>query len=404
MERRKKYGDGKVDYHSTRHYFVGYDAKAESIYSVWNPSDDSIIRERNIIFDETLYFQGEALDLSPLSFSITELEPGMVEQLIPDQDVTDHQSPVVSPSPPTIVDTLPQITTTATHSSMPFQPPPPPTPTSALSSDRPTARSEVISNYSLRSKGSPPVAMLSFLQPAPDNYRDAIHSPERELWKAAHDEEYTSLMENNTWTLVPPPPDANIVDSRWAHAIKDELPPRYKARFVAKGYSQRYGVNYEETYAPVVKPETLRVLFSISTAHKYNIHMMDAVTAFLNSILAEKIYVKQPEGYVNSEHPDWVCLLHRALYGLKQSALAWYDTLRMVLESPELEFKRIESVHAVFVVKTQLSTMYLALFVDDMAIFGDNEHLIGNIKAELSSHFRMKDLGLMKQFISLDIS
>ena len=91
------------------------------------------------------------------------------------------------------------------------------------------------------------------------------------------------------------------------------------------------------------------------------------------------------------------------MYGLKQSAYEWYNTLKAVLESAELQFKRIESDHAVFIVRTELSTVYLALFVDDMAIFGDDEVLIEEIKAKLSSHFKMKDLGIMKRFLGLEI-
>jgi len=143
--------------------------------------------------------------------------------------------------------------------------------------------------------------------------------------------------------------------------------------------------------------------FAVAAYRKYLIYGMDAVTAFLNSILKETIYVKQAEGFVDPEHPDWVYLLGKALYGLKQSALEWYNTLRAVLESDELQFKRIESDHAVFVLRTELSTVYLALFVDDMAIFGDDEVLIREIKAKLSSHFKMKDLGIMKHFLGLEI-
>ena len=163
-------------------------------------------------------------------------------------------------------------------------------------------------------------------------------------------------------------------------------------------------MDYENTYAPVVKPETLCVLFTITAHLRMEIHGMNTITAFLNSILSEKIYVKQLEGYISKEHPEWVCLLNRALYGLKQSAYEWYETLRAVLESPGLEFKRIESDHAVFIIRTELSTVYLALFVDDMAIFGDDESLIADIKAKLSSHFKMKDLGILKRFLSLNIT
>ena len=132
--------------------------------------------------------------------------------------------------------------------------------------------------------------------------------------------------------------------------------------------------------------------------------MMDVITAFLNSLLREKIYVRQPEGFVDKDHPEWVCLLNRALYGLKQSALYWYDTFRAVLESPELEFKRVESDHAVFMIRNEMSTVFLALHVDDISIFGDDEALITSIKEKLSAHFKMKDLGIMKRFLGLDIS
>src|SRR5437762_11585033 len=139
----------------------------------------------------------------------------------------------------------------------------------------------------------------TFFMDIPDQYKDTMSSLERELWKVAIQEEYNSLINNKTWSLVTPPPDANIVESRWAFDVKDESPPHYKARFVAKGYSQRYGIDYEETYTPVVKPETLRVLFAIAAARGYSIHMMDVITAFLNSILREKIYVKRSEEHTS---------------------------------------------------------------------------------------------------------
>ena len=160
-------------------------------------------------------------------------------------------------------------------------------------------------------------------------------------------------------------------------------------------------MDYEETYAPVVKVETLGILFVISALKG---HLMDVVTAFLHSNLKDIIYVKQPEGSTDPQHPNHVCLLNKALYSLKQLALEWYDTLPMVLEFSELQFKRIESDHAVFVACTKLSMVYLALFIDDIAIFGDDEQFIRNIKLKLSSHFKMKDLGIIRRFLGLDIS
>ena len=388
----------KMGFRTGHQYFVGYDDKAESIYKVWNPENDSILRVRNVIFDETLFYQGETLKEPLLTFNSDPPEslqapnaptaPTAVPDIAPSTSETTHS--------PTAVDILPS---TNSSSIIQHSPPPvPPVPTKA----------PVISNYFLRSRGAPPnvEANLSAIAPSPipNNYRDAVSSPDYDKWKDAMDREYNSQMQNNTWTLVPRPSDSNIVEGRWVYDVKDENPPRYKARFVAKGYSQKYGVDYEETYAPVVKPETLRLLFAVSAMRGYDIHLMDAVTAFLNSKLRDIIYIRQPEGYVDAKYPNHVCLLNKALYGLKQSALEWYETLRAVLESSELQFKRIDSDHAVFIARTQLSTIYLALFVDDIAIFGDDEPLISNIKAKLSSHFKMKDLGLMKRFLGLDIT
>jgi Reverse transcriptase (RNA-dependent DNA polymerase) len=253
----------------------------------------------------------------------------------------------------------PSIPTGSTH----WLIPPPPIIESRHPSPSPIpgpAPQQVVSSYSLRSKGFPrnAEALLSNVgeYSIPDNYHDVMRSPDRDLWLKSREEEFKALMDNQTWTLVPRPPDAAVVVSRWTHAIKDENPPRYKSRFCAKGFSQHYGIKYEKTYALVVKPETLRVLFAIAAHRKYQIHGMDAVTVFLNIVLKETIYVKQAEGFIDPEHPDWVYLLNKALYGLKQSAFEWYNTLKAVLESAELQFKRIGSDHAVFMIRTELST------------------------------------------------
>jgi Reverse transcriptase (RNA-dependent DNA polymerase)/gag-polypeptide of LTR copia-type/Integrase core domain/GAG-pre-integrase domain len=405
-ERRKKYGDGKINHRSIHTYFVGYD-KSDIIYQIWHPSNDSIVRARNVIFDETLYYQDEGdFNQSP-PIELPESQDSMISGIpaaLPAPPIS-IERPQYLPEPPP-PETPPTIATGPTH----WPIPPPPVVESRHSSPSPTrgpVRQQVVSSYSLRSRGFPQnaEALLSYVgeHAIPDNYHDVMRSPDRDLWLKARGEEYTSLIDNQTWTLVPLPADTPVVDSRWTYAIKDDDPPRHKARFCAKGFSQRYGINYEETYAPVVKPETLRVLFAVAAHRKYQIHGMDAVTAFLNSILKETIYVKQAEGFVDAEHPDWVYLLNKALYGLKQSAFEWYNTLKAVLESAELQFKRIESDHAVFMIRTELSTVYLALFVDDMAIFGDDEILIEEIKAKLSSHFKMKDLGIMKRFLGLEI-
>ena len=160
-----------------------------------------------------------------------------------------------------------------------------------------TPNPPIISSYSLRSRGvGIAEAMLSALSdhPIPSQYKDAVASPDYRHWKEAMYAEFKALILNNTWTLVPRPPNANVIQMRWVYDLKDENPPRYKSRFVVKGYSQVHGVDYNETYAPVVKAETLRVLFAIAAMMGLECHLMDAITAFLNSDLKDTIYVRPP--------------------------------------------------------------------------------------------------------------
>jgi len=237
----------------------------------------------------------------------------------------------------------------------------------------------------------------------PTTYQEAINCAEKDQWlKAVHDE-WQAHLSNHTWDLVPRPDGVNIVSSKWVFDFKDEDPPRFKARFVARGFSQQYGIDYDETYAPTVRPETLRILFVISARRRYNIHQMDFKTAFLNGTLNIAVYVQQAEGFVDSKHPKFVYLLNKALYGLKQSSREWYVTLRDVLEAPDINFQCVDSDRACFILQTELSTVYLAVYVDDILLFGDDELLINDIKFKLTSVFEMKDLGLVKRFLGLEI-
>ncbi len=120
-------------------------------------------------------------------------------------------------------------------------------------------------------------------------------------------------------------------------------------------------------------------------------------------ILKKIIYVKQAERFIDPEHSDWVYLVHKALYELKQFTFEWYNILKTVLESAELQFKHIESNHAVFMIYTELSMMYLVLFMDDMTVFEDDKVLIEETKIKLFSHFKMKDLDIIKCFLGLEI-
>jgi hypothetical protein len=157
----------------------------------------------------------------------------------------------------------------------------------------------------------------------PKNLKDALSAPDATLWKEAVQDEYDSLINNKTWSLTKLPPNRTAIKSRWTFKVKPgvkDSASRYKVRLVAKGYSQRPGIDYEETFAPVAKQTTLRVVLSYVAAQDLEMRQLDIKTAFLYGDLSEEIYLEQPEGYVKSGDEDLVCRLHKCLYGLKQAS------------------------------------------------------------------------------------
>ena len=170
----------------------------------------------------------------------------------------------------------------------------------------------------------------------PRNLSEAWSNEHNAQWKKATDSEFNALMENDTWQLVPPPENKNMVGSRWVSKVKrnaDGSVERFKARLVAQGYSQAEGIDYHEVFSPVVRSTSVRLLLALANTLDWDIHQMNVKTAFLQGDLTEDIYMKQPEGYRSKEHPDYVCKLNKSLYGLKQSARCWNSALDSYLKS-----------------------------------------------------------------------
>ncbi|GJV59700.1 ribonuclease H-like domain-containing protein [Tanacetum coccineum] len=166
---------------------------------------------------------------------------------------------------------------------------------------------------------------VSSVSPLPKSYRDAFNDSN---WQNAMRDEYTALIKNKTWTLVPRPPDTNIVRCMWLLRHKylaDGTLSRYKARLVANGSTQLEGVDVDDTFSPVVKPGTIRTVLSLATSRHWLIHQLDVKNAFLHGDLSETVYMYQPPGFWDSIHPDYTCLLQRSLYGLKQNPRAWFQ-------------------------------------------------------------------------------
>jgi hypothetical protein len=162
---------------------------------------------------------------------------------------------------------------------------------------------------------------------------------------------------------------------------------------VVRGYEQREGFDYTETFASVVKPMSYKALFAIAAASDFAIEQMDVKTAFLYGNIEENIYVEQPTGL--NEISGKVCKLLRALYGLKQAPRVWYHTLKSFLET--LRFCPLSSDPGVF---TRQST-YIAVYVDDLLIIGPNMSEIRKIKLELCKRFQMSDLGPCTYYLGM---
>jgi hypothetical protein len=140
-------------------------------------------------------------------------------------------------------------------------------------------------------------------------------------------DEYDALVNNGTWSLVFLP-YANVVSGKWIYNYKyhsDGSLARYKARWVVRGFSQQPGIDFDETFSPVVKPATIRIVLSIAPSRSWPIHQLDVKNAFLHGNLDEEVYCQQPSGFVDTRCPDYVCRLHKSLYGLKQAPRAWYQ-------------------------------------------------------------------------------
>lgn len=137
----------------------------------------------------------------------------------------------------------------------------------------------------------------------PDNLHDALAHKE---WKGAMDNEYQALMKNKTWHLVPPKKGQNVIDCKWVYKIKrksDGSIDRYKARLVAKGFKQIFGIDYEDTFSPVVKAATIRLVLSIVVSRGWSLRQLDVQNAFLHGVLEEEVFMRQPPGYENKSTP-----------------------------------------------------------------------------------------------------
>ncbi|GKB95997.1 retrotransposon protein, putative, ty1-copia subclass [Tanacetum coccineum] len=228
----------------------------------------------------------------------------------------------------------------------------------------------------------------------PANYKAALSDPEFEKWLVAMNEEMQSMNDNKVWKLVVLPPNAKVVKSKWIYKKKTDMDGKvyiYKARLVAKGFTQTYGVDYEETFSPVADIRAIRILIAIAAYYDYEIWQMDVKTAFLNGFLEEEIYMEQPEGFIDPNHPSKVCKLQRSIYGLKQASRSWNK--RFDEEIKKFGFHQNLDEPCVYQKASGSNVIFLILYVDDIILMGNHIPSLQEVKDYLGKCFSMKDLG-----------
>jgi hypothetical protein len=244
----------------------------------------------------------------------------------------------------------------------------------------------------------------SFAPPEePSTIEEALRSPHATQWLEAYHIENNSLEANGTWTLVPRPVDRKVIGTKVVFRIKDaETPtPRFKARIVAQGYTQIPGLDYTDTFAPVVKAASIRVLFAIAFILQLLIFQFDFETAFLNPKIDHEVYVEQPPYLEVRNRRDWVYLLNKALYGLKQSPLLWSNDLKDALI--EIGFEQSIADESIFVYDKNGFYIIIAVYVDDILALAKTHDEIQFVYKSLSQKFKLRNLGPVKKFLGLDI-
>lgn len=240
-----------------------------------------------------------------------------------------------------------------------------------------------------------------FVQDDPLTVNGAKQRTDWLSWKKAMDSEYASLIGNNTWNWCELPFNRKTVACKWVFKIKYKANgeiDKYKARVVAKGYSQRIGFDYNDTYAPVAKLTTLRIILSIANHFDMEIHQMDVKCAFLNGDLLEEIYMEAPEGYENN---GMVCKLIKAIYGLKQASRMWNEKFNSFMI--RLGFIRCVSDRCLYIKSDHGIKCYILLYVDDLLIVCSDVNMIKTIKQLISKEFEMTDVGEVDTFLGMHI-
>ncbi|CAI7914742.1 unnamed protein product, partial [Closterium sp. NIES-53] len=241
--------------------------------------------------------------------------------------------------------------------------------------------------------------------PTPRSYAEAITGPYSSQWQAAMDAEMASRKSTGTYVDEVPPPEVNIVDGMWIFRVKRPTvsPPAFKAHYVARGLSQRQGVDYFQTFSPTLKMTTLWVLLHVAAQRDYELHSLDFNTAFLQGSLHEEIWLRRPPGFTGSFPTGTQWSLCRPVYGLREAPCEWHDTLRTTLAP--LGFVPSTADPSLFLrTDTSLPPFYVLVYVNDLVFAMADTEALTLVKSKLQKRHTCTDLGEVRSYLGLQIT
>ena len=234
----------------------------------------------------------------------------------------------------------------------------------------------------------------------PASYKQAMQSPYSELWQKAMMEETSALENFGTWELVSPPKDRPVLTGKWVYDAKVLSPTevRFKARWVARGFTQQMGIDFNETFAPVVNGKSWHILLALAAQLGYETRQSDVSNAFLNGTLGERVYMEQPHGFGKG---GLVCRLIKSIYGLKQAANVWYNDLVDILQ--KMGFRPITSDSCIFIRGTKDGNLLIGGHVDDLLTIAPHKSDLVAFEKEFATHLKVKS-GPLNIFLGVEIA
>ena len=377
------------------------------------------VTSTDVVFEESIFPLKHQEQPQHASEHLHAPQPSLVNLVLPDSDDEDEGAPLTpAPEPPPALSPPTfQIPPSTSQSQLPHPPLPPAAPAPRRShrilrqrplSDSPNASPDKVQRWvpAITVFNNSISAYLAVVHVTPtgdpNTYEYALSTPDGPWWELAMEDEMMCLNDNGTWVLVDLPKDRMPIKCKWVFLTKrdtegDEI--RLRARLVAKGFSQTEGIDYDETFAPVARLDSLCMLLAIAAHFDLEVHHIDIKSAYLNGNLDEEIYMEQPKGFVVKGKENQVCLLKKALYGLKQAGRQWHVHLNDTLK--EFGFRRIISADTSIFIEDG-GDLILLVYIDDIALFGTLTK-INMFKERIVKRYKITDLGEIGQFLGLHI-